>query len=80
MIIPVMVLLRRIREKAAGGSEGREKMALDPRRALPRKWPRMVDKPKIGEGCWGTGGKENQGSFQAFQGLSQTFSSERAFR
>lgn len=79
MIIPVMVLLRRIREKAAGARRGGTNSP-GPKASTANNVAPMVDKPKIGGGgCWGTGGKENPGSFQAFQGLSQTFPSERAF-
>lgn len=57
MIIRVMVLLRRIRERTAGGPAGsrRNTATVYPRLALPRKWPRVVAKRKtVGGGGWGT--------------------------
>ena len=51
MIIQAMVLQRRIRKKTVGGSEGSgENTVMDPRQALPRKWPQRVNKTKMGGG------------------------------
>lgn len=68
MIILVMVLLRRIRKKMVEGSEGRKKMAVYPKPALPRKWPRWSINRSCGEegGDWATGGEEKWGAFQVF--------------
>lgn len=66
MIILVMVLLRRIRKKMVG--EKKKKTAVDPKQALPRKWPRWsINQSRGEEGAdGGTGGEERWGAFQVF--------------
>lgn len=67
MIILVMVLLRRIRKKMVGEKK-KKKTAVDPKQALPRKWPRWsINQSRGEEGAdGGTGGEERWGAFQVF--------------